>query len=46
MIAKVLVIVALACALLALFVTKEVLGLDALQFAAIGVGCLAVAALL
>jgi hypothetical protein len=46
MIAKVLVVAALVCAVLALFVTKAVLGLDAVQFAALGVGCLAVAALL
>ena len=46
MVQKVLVIVALVCGILALFVTKQVLGLDAVQFAALGVIALAVAALL
>jgi hypothetical protein len=46
MVKRVLAIIAGACALLALFVTKPVFGLDPLQFVAIGVGALAVAVVL
>jgi hypothetical protein len=45
-ISKVLVIAALVAGIIALFVTKQVLGLDAVQFAALGVILLAVAALI
>lgn len=43
---KVLVVLALVAGILALFVSKQVLGLDAAQLAGLGVVLLAVAALL
>jgi hypothetical protein len=46
MIAKVLVVAALVCGVIAVFVSKGAFGVEAVQFAGAGVVLLAVAALL